>query len=302
MEYLILYFSGTGNTALIADEIKKRLKRSNHSVELVSIENHEELLNLNFENKIIGFGYPLYKFSYPDNFNAIFPKINELAKGNKYFQFSTYARFYANSFYDFSSQLDKTKYHLITERSFKAPSCGISARKPVEDYEYKSVMFFEDQIGEKLDEFVDQIMLQGSTKEKQKHNMINGLKKLIVKDVEIVKYPKLKIYQDQCTMCGLCASACPDKNLTNVKTYIKINDEVGCLHCLRCMNHCPSNAITFGELTEGDNQYTLKIRNELLDKAVRGHHEEYWTEFDKIVNKWKRNTLKYWMKHKYKRE
>ena len=301
MKYMILYFSGTGNTELIANEIKNRLVDANHSVELISVEDEKGIAEIDFKDKIIGFGYPVYKFSYPDIFNRFISKFNKMSIGNKYFQFSTYARFDAQAFCDFSKKLDGNKFQLITQKSFKAPSCGIAARKSADDYEYKSVMFFEDGIAESLDKFVQEIMKAKTQEVKQKCGVLNGLKKTIVQDIEITKYPTLQINADSCCVCGLCAQKCPENNLQKENTYMEVVDKQGCLHCLRCMNRCPKNAISFGELTEGSNQYTLKIRDELFEKSLGGYKEMYWNDFDDVVRKWRKNTIKYWIGKKLRK-
>ena len=297
MEYVILYFSGTGNTALIAEEIKKRLENSGHAAETISIEEQEKLKKFDFTGKILGFGFPVYKFTYPDIFERVFPIINKPEVAGGYFMFSTYARFDACAFNDFSENLDKSRFHRIARQSFKAPSCGISARKPVNDYEYESVMFFEDDIKEKLDIFVQEIVLNRDMGKsiKQKRGFLSKMKKRIVRDIELTKYPKLGIKPDRCTVCGLCVNNCPESNLVKEDGEIRVVDTSGCLHCLRCINHCPSNAITFGELTEGDNRYTFKIRDMLFEKASNGYREEYWRDFDAIVKRWRRKTVKYWL-------
>jgi hypothetical protein len=64
------------------------------------------------------------------------------------------------------------------------------------------------------------------------------------------------------------------------------------------MNHCPANAINFGELSKGDNRYTLKIRDTLFKKAARGFHERYWSEFNQVIKKWRKKTVLYWLKHR----
>ncbi len=302
MSYVIFYFSGTGNTELIATEIATRLEKAQQPVELVSIEDSKQLEQINFKHKIIGFGYPIYKFSYPDILDKILPKINQFADKNYYFQFSTYARFEANAFSDFANQLDPNNFKLIAQKSFKSPSCGISARKPIDDYDYKSVMFFENDIKLKLDEFVSCILKKDKMNIQLKHGSpLHNITKRIVNDIEITKYPKLTINQEKCFSCNLCVKQCPDLNLANATTHIKVIDDVGCLHCLRCMNHCPANAITFGQLTEGCNQYTLKTRNQLYKKAFDGYQEPYWDIFPKIIRKWKFHTMRYWITHKYRK-
>ena len=301
MQFILFYFSATGNTKLMSKEITKRLTEKGHSVELISIEDSEKINTLNFKNKIIGFGYPVYKFTFPDTFLKFFPKFNELAENNLYFQFSTYARFTATSFNEFSKKLAKNKFRLIAEQSFKTPSCGIAARKPKTDYEYETVMFFEDNINLKLDEFVEKILLNSNKQDVkivQKRKLMTPIILKIVKDVERTKYPKLQIDKNKCTVCGLCAKKCPDKNLEITQDNIRIIDDEHCLHCLRCMNRCPANAIVFGKLSQGENQYSLKIRDELFAKAISGHKEKYWKNFEEIRLKWRKATLKYWRQYR----
>lgn len=301
MEIIIIYFSGTGNTELISKEISQRFKNKVNSVELVSIENNNELMNLDFKNKIIGFGFPVYKFTFPDIFLNFFDIINSKAEDNSCFLFSTYARFTAESFYEFSKKLNKKKFHIIAEESFKSPSCGISARKQENDFEYESVMYFEDDIHMKLDSFVEKIINFSSERDvkiKHKHNPLNFLRLKIVEDIERTKYPRLQIDREACIACGLCARKCPDNNLILKEKHIEIVDNQNCLHCLRCMNHCPSNAIIFGKLSIGENRYTLKKRNELFQRAASGHREKYWQDFEEIRMEWRKKTIKYWRKHR----
>lgn len=302
MNFILIYFSGTGNSKLITKEIKKRLEQKEHTVELLSIEDVDKIKKTTFKNKVVGFGFPVYKFTYPDIFNDLFVLFNELGNDNPYFLYCTYARFTADTFYDFSENIAKDKYRLIAKGNFKSPSNGISARMPADEYEYETVMFFEDEIVEKIDLFIDDV-LHNLTKERdfrviQSHDFISPLRLKIVKDIERTKYPKLQIDREKCTVCGLCATQCPDDNLTELADYIKIADQENCLHCLRCMHHCPQNAIIFGKLTKGENRYTFKTRNSLFKKASNGHKEKYWADFYTIRSKWRRNTIKYWLKYR----
>ena len=163
-------------------------------------------------------------------------------------------------------------------------------------------MFFESNIEDRLDAFTAAILSAEQTAIKPQHSLIGGLKKRIVADIEHTKYPKLTINQDRCVNCGLCAKNCPDQNLIQSKAQIDIVDDAGCLHCLRCINHCPQNAITFGLLTEGENQYRFKTRDALFQKAANGYQEAYWDDFKAVIKQWQRNTIKYWLKHRYSPE
>lgn len=301
MKIMIVYFSGTGNTELISKKIGEEFENKRHSVELVSLEDEYQLMNIDFSDKIIGFGFPVYKFTFPDLFLKYFKMINEKGQNNPCFLFSTYARFTAESFYEFAKRLDKKRFKLIAEKSFKSPSCGIAARKGEKDFEYESVMYFEDDIHLKIESFVKDIIYLSGKRNfsvKHSHNPLSTLRLKIVKDIERTKYPKLQIDTEVCSVCGLCAKKCPDNNLINRETHIEIADESHCLHCLRCMNHCQSNAIVFGKLSIGDNRYTLHKRNELYKKAASGYREKYWPDFEKIRIAWRKNTIKYWWSHR----
>jgi NAD-dependent dihydropyrimidine dehydrogenase PreA subunit/flavodoxin len=305
MEFVILYFSGTGNTELIATEIQQRLIHKGYVADIVSIEDIEKLKQISFEDKIIGFGYPIYKYSYPDIFIELFPFLESIGESQQYFQFATYARFTGYALNDFSKRLQKIGYRLLAEGCFKSPSCGMEARKEESGFDWKTVMFFENDIHVKLDAFVNGIIhaqVKSSKSECTFRFPPKRIVRAVVKDVEKTNYPKLQIDKAKCTVCGLCAKKCPDHNLVKEKDHISILDQYECLHCLRCMNRCSANAIFFGARTKGDNRYTLETRNRLYEKATSGYHENYWDVFRETVLAWRKNTLKYWRKHRNKPE
>ena len=167
-------------------------------------------------------------------------------------------------------------------------------------------MFFEDNITDKLDQFTNEIIdnsFKYQNKDfriKHRGNFLDSLRLKIVKDIERTKYPKLEIDRKKCNVCGLCAKNCPESNLIKMNDNIKIVDDFACLHCLRCMHHCPQFAISFGKLTEGPNRYTIKVKDKLFEKASNGFKEIYWQDFYKIRSKWRRVTIKYWLKHRKK--
>ena len=60
---------------------------------------------------------------------------------------------------------------------------------------------------------------------------------------------------DACIGCGKCEKLCP---LNNIKLQDKKpvwgND---CTHCMACIGNCPTNAIEYGEITQGKERYNF---------------------------------------------
>ncbi|MBN2006960.1 MAG: EFR1 family ferrodoxin [Anaerolineae bacterium] len=308
MNFVILYFSGTGNTQLIGEEIQRRLEEKQHQVECISVEALDAIETLNLEGKILGCGFPVYKFTYPGIFEKLFPILRKLqrdaAKTLPYFVYCTYTRFSADSLHDFAQKLDAQTFSLIAQAGFKCPSNGIASLQAADSYAYQSVMFFEDDIVAKLDAFVSELLdnveiyqQRGVTLSHHGH-WLNALTKKVVEDIERVRYPQLRIAPEECIGCGICAKHCPEHNLIQDNRHIEVVDALDCLHCLRCMHHCPKHAISFGELVQGPQRYTLKIRDALFERAKTGEQTAYWQDFDKIRSRWRREVLRYWLTHR----
>lgn len=58
---------------------------------------------------------------------------------------------------------------------------------------------------------------------------------------------------ESCISCGKCANLCPLKNIEIVKGHPVWNDN--CTHCMACISHCPVNAIEYGNKTKNRHRY-----------------------------------------------
>ena len=290
MEVLIIYFSGTGNTELITAEIASRLKKAVGHVETVSVEGvdvNERKLNFKLRTAdLLGFGFPVYKFSYPKIMQRIFPLLENLKpEGKPIFVFSTYCRFSSTSLHRMAAAVESASGSdgPVAMEAFKCPSNGIASLKPVESGAYREVMYFEPGINEKLDQFVEKTVAglekyiaDGSVREHHGSPVDTGRERFVGK-IEQARYPELSIDHEACIVCGLCVKRCPDQNLllderSDGSRFIKVKDSAGCLHCLRCLHICPKKAVSFGPLVEGPSRYRAgtvkKLFAEAADKAA----------------------------------
>lgn len=59
----------------------------------------------------------------------------------------------------------------------------------------------------------------------------------------------------ECSSCGLCEKLCPLNNVKIVDGKPKWNGN--CTHCMACICHCPTEAIEYGEKSQGKNRYHI---------------------------------------------
>lgn len=64
----------------------------------------------------------------------------------------------------------------------------------------------------------------------------------------------------ECVGCSVCAKVCPLKNVTMEKGRPKWGDN--CTHCMACICKCPKEAIEYGKKTKGKTRYQCPVKAE----------------------------------------
>jgi ferredoxin len=72
---------------------------------------------------------------------------------------------------------------------------------------------------------------------------------LIVKDKKFYA-------EDTCNGCGLCVKKCPLGNIEMVDGKPQWNGN--CTHCMACIAYCPTEAIEYGKISKGKRRYTCR--------------------------------------------
>ena len=285
----LFYFSGTGNTRLIANLIQKQLKSKSIAVDVLSIEElTNKDLQINFDKyDMVGIGYPIYGFGEPriiEKFVLMLP--NVMCK--KVFIFKTAA--------DFISINNNASRYLIK----KLHSKGY-------DVFYDRVICMGSNfLASYDDELVKQLYLSALYKvENFCEDVLSGRKRMykstwfLILVTRTVHWFEDKWFarmfgrslktSDKCNNCGKCVRNCPARNIYSKNN--KIRFKWNCFLCMRCIYSCPEKAIT----SRGFKAFILKdgydinriiknqhIKGEYITNDTKGFMKHFNSYFDDV--------------------
>lgn len=244
---MLLYFSGTGNSKYVAEQIAKITND-----ELISIN---EKLKYNHTGKItvqdrLVFVVPTYAWRIPKIVREWILKTNFENAKNTWFVMTCGSEI---------GNAEKYNKKLCNAKGFNY--MGSAGVVMPENY----IAMFDSPTGEEIEKIFTKA-------DKEIENIANQIKenkrfatprnniqdKFMSGPVNMLFYPmfvKDKDFyaDDKCTNCGKCVKVCP---LNNIE--IKNNKPVwnkNCTHCMACISYCPTGAIEYGKKTVGKQRY-----------------------------------------------
>ncbi|MBR5203106.1 MAG: EFR1 family ferrodoxin [Clostridia bacterium] len=244
---MILYFSGTGNSKYVAEQIAKIT-----SDEIISINDklrNNDSSDITATDRLV-FVVPTYAWRIPRVVRDWILKTNFKGAKNIYFVMTCGSEI---------GNAEKYNKQLCNKKSFTyMGSVGVAMP---ENY---IIMFNSpskneiEKIYTKADAEITDIAKAIIENKPFKTPRNNIQDKFMSGPVNMLFYPmyvKAKgfIADDKCTSCGKCVKVCPLDNIA-----IKNNKPVwseNCTHCLACISYCPTNAIEYGKKTVGKQRY-----------------------------------------------
>lgn len=239
----IFYFSGTGNTEIVAQLIQAEFTRQQIAVDIFRIEDIlKSKKNPTLAHyDLIGIGSPVIGFGTPKIVHQFVQTLPECTgrTGTKVFIFKTAGGVSAPN-YNASKptirKLAKKGYQVFYERIF-AISCNWAIK-------------YADNTTRKLYEVTKrkvEIMCQELLAGKERiYKTGFGLKLAMEIFMAMVPFFMSRVGKDYyvnrfCNDCSLCIRHCPMENIYQKKAKIKFKNK--CLSCMRCVYSCPMHAI-----------------------------------------------------------
>lgn len=248
---MIIYFTGTGNSRLIAETMALNL--GDELLDSLPYIKNQEKAIIDSQKPLV-FVAPTYGWQLPHIFVDFIKTLTIEGNRDAYFLMTC-----GDSIGDASSHIDK----LCKEVGLHYR--GVARIVMPENY---IAMFSVPDIHES-DCIIEKALfnLQGYMKcikdnrnfpllktgfiDKRQSGIVNTVfYKFFIKDYAFV-------VSDDCISCGLCAKKCPMNNIEMVNGFPQWNHD--CTHCMACICYCPKEAIEYGKKSKGKRRYYCEV-------------------------------------------
>jgi ferredoxin/flavodoxin len=233
----VYYFSGTGNTQLVAGKIVETFERRGFTAALFSMEDAGPIVI--DDDEIIGIGFPVAVFT---TFPIVFRFLERIApaQGNGAFVFDTLA---GTSMGGIIGRMKR----ILRGKGFTPLGCREFRMPPNIFFHYPEPKCRE-RISKSLalaERFVDELIAgKGRWKEIPLLSYLlphlSGSIYNLTQSRWHQRNLKMKLDRAKCNSCGICAEKCPLNNIEIGDTAV-IGDR--CQYCFRCAGICPRGAI-----------------------------------------------------------
>lgn len=234
-----VYFSGTGNTKHCLTRLVNGL---DESATVYALEDSNTLAAIE-NNDTIVFGYPVQFSNLPKIVSDFINNNSAVFKGKKIFIIATMGLFSGDGAGCSARLFKKCGATVLGGLHIKMPDCigDVKAlKKPLE--QNRKII---EEADKKIDKAINEIKEDRYPQHGIKFiNRLAGLfgQRLYFPNKTKHFYKGIKVDNDKCVRCGLCAQACPMDNISLVDNRIAFNNK--CTMCYRCFSNCPKKAIT----------------------------------------------------------
>lgn len=238
---LLVYFSGTGGTARIADAFEAELIKRGHQFDKINLDRSKQKQNVHFDElskttELLILLYPVYAADTPPIIYDWIAGVQGSNMKTAVISVSGGGELWPNTGCrnNCCKVLQKHGFNVIYEKMMVMPANCIT---PMND---QLAMLVIKVVPEKVSRILDNL-LEG--KVRRTRFTFGPVKRYLAKSAKL-NYHKfaeeLEITND-CSGCGLCSRNCPVGNISIADNRPSYGSS--CIMCLRCIYDCPEKAI-----------------------------------------------------------
>lgn len=233
--FLIIYFSGVGNTKAVAEHIKYCINIL--STEIYSVENFPADININNYSAVI-IGTPTY---HSEPALPLVRFLDRLKPGRKIpaFLFATCGLYPENCLRVLAEECLKHNIIPIHSASYRCSATDGMLIAPFMECWFRNEKDLQPKIKKDIKAFIGKLRSHSRVDipRSKWYAVLNYPNKILGKATTFPIY----LHQDRCIKCGKCKRDCPQGAIIVIDGYPAIS-KAECMNCYRCIHHCPSLA------------------------------------------------------------
>ncbi|WP_028829069.1 EFR1 family ferrodoxin [Proteocatella sphenisci] len=240
---MIYYFSGTGNSKWVAENIAKNT--GEQTLNIADYINKKDIsINIS-AGEVIGIVFPVYAWSVPEFLMDFIKNIN-IEEGAFSFAVCTCGDEAGLSMKKLSKEIKLNCAYSIVMPNNYIIGYDVDTEEEIAKKIYRGKQKIEI-ISNKVRERKDEWDVSIGSNAFLKSNLVSFLFNKFAKNTKPFSV------DDTCISCGLCEKICPTDNITLIDGKPVWGSK--CVMCLACINRCPQKAIQYGSSTRNRGRY-----------------------------------------------
>lgn len=250
----IYYFSGTGNSLLIAKELQKRIDGS-RLIPIVSLLDKKAVQT---KGKTVGFVFPVHALTIPIAVKK-FIRRTDFTSAEYLFAVATREGTIFRGFEKMNRLLGKKKKQLSAHfilNMYNNESRHEGYKVPTEE----DLELLKEAAFKKLDSIQEVVRNQWISREKDTEYLVGFdhhpvtnflLEKTVLAGMDISEYigGVNYFYRDsRCTGCGICERVCLSRKIKMMDGKPFWQKKILCYMCFACLNYCPAKSVQIKDI------------------------------------------------------
>lgn len=248
MKTKLFYFTGTGNTLVVAKDLAKELG----DAEVIAIKELVKESEIVVKDCNIGIVFPVYAWGPPLMVTDFINKL-KTDKSTYIFAVAVYGGMLASTLGIIEEQLKSKDLKMSMGFAVNMPGNCVSVYDALKT-EKQEEMFAKEKV--KIKEIAQAVKNKKVGKYEKNLGLFGAfLSKKVYKGFALKMKEGDKDYttDEKCNKCGTCIKVCPVGNISMVNNQITWNHN--CQACYACIQWCPQKAIQKGPKTAARSRY-----------------------------------------------